>query len=88
MIILNKVSLVDVAELQRVEGIVRGLNPTARVLQTDFGRVLPSDVLCTDLFDFDTAEECAGKCKVDHGPIFGRGQNRLKINQLFAIPLL
>ena len=60
MIILNKVSLVDVAELQRVEGIVRGLNPTARVLQTDFGRVLPSDVLCTDLFDFDTAEECAG----------------------------
>ncbi|MGE4374072.1 MAG: GTP-binding protein [Xanthobacter sp.] len=55
VIVLNKVS--DVAPEQRatVRGVVKALNPDARLIETDYSRVSTRDVLGTDLFDSEKA---------------------------------
>jgi G3E family GTPase len=60
VVVLNKASSVSAESLVKTRGIIEGLNPSARIIATDFGKVCPSDVLCTNLFDWDTAEEQPG----------------------------
>ena len=60
VVVLNKRSEVPAEELAAAEGIVAGLNPGAKVFKTNFSALCPTDVLCTDLFDFDTAEDLPG----------------------------
>ena len=60
VIILNKASNVSAESLQESKQIIEGLNPLAQIITTDFSKVCPSDVLCTGLFDWDTAEEQPG----------------------------
>lgn len=43
--------------LTNLKAILVGLNPKAQLLTTDWSRVCPTDVLCTDLFSMDDAEE-------------------------------
>lgn len=56
VIIINKVSAVGAAERAQVETIVRALNPDARIVPADFGRVALSEILDTGRFDRERAE--------------------------------
>ena len=60
VIVLNKQSVVPREDLEAAQGIVAGLNPNAKVFCTDWSRVCPTEVLCTDLFNFETAEDMPG----------------------------
>jgi G3E family GTPase len=57
VIVLNKVSLVPADRLASVRAVIRGLNPDARVIETDFARVSLDEVLDTGRFDFARAHE-------------------------------
>lgn len=52
VIVINKIDLVTADELRQLEGFVKRLNPKARILQTEYGRVALDAVLNTGLFDF------------------------------------
>ena len=60
VVVINKVDLASPEELRRVEGIVRGLNPAARVVHAAFGSVPLRDVLDTKRFDMEKAQQSAG----------------------------
>ncbi len=56
VIVLNKVGTATPEQRDAALKIVAGLNPDARVIETDFGAVAPRDILGTGLFDIDKAE--------------------------------
>ncbi len=56
VIVLNKIGTATPAERQAARQIIVGLNPDARLVETDFGQVDLSDVLGTGRFDIDRAE--------------------------------
>lgn len=66
MILLNKADLVAEADLATLEGVVRGLNPAARVVRTVSSDVGLAEVLGTGEFDLDEASQAAGWVQVDH----------------------
>lgn len=55
VIVLNKVSAATPEALGAARRIIAALNPSARVVETDFGRVPLERVLGTGLFDFEKA---------------------------------
>lgn len=57
VIILNKTSDAGPARIDAARKIIRSLNADARIIETDYSRVSPGEVLNTELFDFDTAYE-------------------------------
>ncbi|MFD1509080.1 GTP-binding protein [Lacimonas salitolerans] len=57
VIVLNKAGTAGPDRLDAARKIVRALNPDARLIETDFARVDPHDVLGTGLFDFDRAHD-------------------------------
>nr|WP_319247021.1 GTP-binding protein [uncultured Celeribacter sp.] len=57
VIVLNKVSDTQPAELAAARTILRALNADAKIIETDFARVDSAEVLNTGLFDFDRAHE-------------------------------
>jgi G3E family GTPase len=56
VVILNKVSAASPDERDAARKIIAGLNPEARLIETDFGTVASKDILGTGLFDFAKAE--------------------------------
>ncbi|WP_025722952.1 GTP-binding protein [Paenibacillus polymyxa] len=60
VLILNKCDLVQPGELDKLEGVLRRLQPEARIIRTSKGKVAPSDILNTGLFNFDKASQSAG----------------------------
>jgi len=60
VIVLNKIDLISVDELERLKAIMRKLNPRARVEVVEFGTVALDRVLNTGLFDFDEASKAPG----------------------------
>ncbi|WP_372072502.1 zinc metallochaperone GTPase ZigA [Tistrella mobilis] len=60
VIVLNKTDLVTPEDLGRLTGILRSLNPRARIETAAFGRVPLDRVLATGLFDFTAAAEAPG----------------------------
>ncbi|MFT4185390.1 MAG: zinc metallochaperone GTPase ZigA [Rhizobium sp.] len=56
VVILNKVSAASADERDAARKIIVGLNPNARLIETDFGAVEPAEVLGTGRFDIDRAE--------------------------------
>jgi len=60
VLLLNKCDLVGAEELDRLEGVLRKLQPRARIIRTTKGQVDPNDILNTGLFDFDEASRSAG----------------------------
>lgn len=63
VIVINKADLVSHAELERLQHILRSLNPRARQVISEFGRVALEQVLDTGLFDFAQAEQAPGWLK-------------------------
>ena len=60
VIVLNKVDLVDTAELSRVEAALRVFNPGARLIHSERGRVPLGAVVGTGLFDMAAAQARPG----------------------------
>ncbi len=56
-VVLNKMSDVGGDMRSAVRAVVKALNPDAKVVETDFGRVPLAEVLDTGRFDFDKAHE-------------------------------
>ncbi len=53
IILLNKASEVEPSELERIRQIIRALQPTAEIIECDYGDVDFDKLLNTHLFDFD-----------------------------------
>ena len=60
VILLNKTDLVSETTCATVTAVLRRLNPSAKILPTDYGRVDLSEVLDTRLFDLDLAAQLPG----------------------------
>lgn len=60
VIVLNKVDLISADERERLMGILRSLNPRARIEIAEFGKVPLNRVLATGLFDFEQASQAPG----------------------------
>ncbi len=63
VIILNKTDLVNPQQLRLLEGILMKLNPDARIIKTQMGKIEPKDILDTNLFDYEQASQSAGWIK-------------------------
>lgn len=57
VVILNKVSAATPQQVDAARKIIRSLNGDARILETDYSEVAPSEILNTGLFDFEKAHE-------------------------------
>jgi G3E family GTPase len=55
VLILNKTDLVEADDLNRVEALLHRMNPRARLVRTEYGRIPLIEVLNTGRFDFDQA---------------------------------
>jgi len=53
IVLLNKASEVSPEELGKLRGIVRGINPGAKVLSCDYGDIDLDEIIYTGMFDFD-----------------------------------
>ena len=60
MIILNKVSEVSPQELGRIKQIIRALQPTAPIFETDYANIDIDNIINTYLFDFEDVVDSAG----------------------------
>ncbi|MBB3590440.1 G3E family GTPase [Rhizobium sp. BK529] len=56
IVVLNKVSTASEDQHAAARRIITGLNPDARIIETDFGMVALKDVLGTNSFDIERAE--------------------------------
>jgi G3E family GTPase len=63
VIILNKTDLINKQEQGQLEGILKVLNPRAKIIRSEFGKVALEEVLGTSLFNFDDASQAAGWMK-------------------------
>lgn len=63
IILINKIDLVRVAELERLKGILHHLNPEARLIECREGAIDPAQILATGSFDMDRASQSAGWLK-------------------------
>ncbi|ASK28918.1 GTP-binding protein [Chryseobacterium sp. T16E-39] len=60
VIILNKTDLVNGETINFLKATIRKLNPGAKLITSEFGKVAPREILNTKLFDFDEAQQSAG----------------------------
>jgi G3E family GTPase len=60
VLILNKCDRVGEKELGELGNVLRSLQPRANLIRSEYGRINPSDILNTGLFDFDEASQSAG----------------------------
>lgn len=71
VMVLNKTDLLAEAELERLEAILRKLNPRADIVRSAFGQVPLGRVLDTGRFDFEAAAQAPGWLKElrgEHAP--------------------
>ena len=67
VILLNKTDLVSAKQVKVLEAVITKLNPEAKIIHTEFGKVDPAKILNTGLFDFDKASQSAGWIKELNG---------------------
>ncbi|MCJ8010976.1 GTP-binding protein [Paenibacillus sp. KQZ6P-2] len=60
VLLLNKCDLVEGEELEQLEGLLRKLQPSAKIIRIVNGQVSPSMIMNTGLFDFEKASMSAG----------------------------
>lgn len=60
VIILNKTDLVSEQHLGVLKAAIEKLNPSAKIIESSFSKVKPSEILNTGLFNFEEAEQSAG----------------------------
>lgn len=63
VLILNKTDLVKEEDLQKLEQVIRKLQPEAKIIRTQHTNIDPKEILNTNLFDFIKASESAGWLK-------------------------
>lgn len=71
VIVVNKLDLVDAADADRLRAALARLNPAAHIVPAEHGRVAPSAILGTGLFDLDRAQQAPGwvrELNGDHTP--------------------
>ncbi len=56
-VVLNKVDCLDEEDLKQVRAVIRTLQPSAKLIETNYAKVDIEDVMATGVFDFD--EACA-----------------------------
>ena len=69
IILLNKASEVTPEELVRVKSIIRALQPTAEIIECDYGDVDFDKILNTKMFDFDKVATSATWIKEVEGAV-------------------
>lgn len=67
VILLNKADRMDEEQIQGLSGILKKLNPEAKVIRTIRGKVDLREILNTGRFDFDRASSAAGWMKTLRG---------------------
>ena len=60
VIILNKTDLLSPTQVGELKAILHKLNPKAKLIDSQFGKIDPVQILNTGLFDFDEASQSAG----------------------------
>ena len=60
VIVLNKTDLVSKYSLSMLRTIIKKLNPSAKVIESEFSKVDPKSIINTGLFDYEEAEQSAG----------------------------
>jgi len=60
VIVLNKTDLVEKETMGLLKAAIHKLNPSAKIITSEFGKVAPMEILNTKLFDFDEAQNSAG----------------------------
>ncbi|SJN48074.1 GTP-binding protein [Sphingobacterium sp. JB170] len=71
VILLNKADLVSQETLGILEAAIHKLNPGARIIRTQFGKVDPQTIMGTNSFDFEDASASAGwirELETEHTP--------------------
>lgn len=63
VIILNKIDLITMEDVEELKAVLQKLNPAAKVVTTTQGKVNLADVLNTNTFDFEAASQGAGWIK-------------------------
>ncbi|MEK4147608.1 GTP-binding protein [Robertmurraya sp. FSL W8-0741] len=63
VLIINKTDLVSKEELEKLEGVLRTLQPDAKMIHSIKGQVDPREILNTRRFDFNKASASAGWIK-------------------------
>lgn len=63
VLILNKCDMLDNDQLDLLEGFLKKLQPEAKFIRTMNGKIMPSAILNTGLFNFDRASMSAGWLK-------------------------
>jgi G3E family GTPase len=60
VIILNKTDLVDAKTIGLLKASIQKLNPSAKIISSNFSKVEPKEILNTKLFDIEEAQSSAG----------------------------
>lgn len=60
LIILNKVNDIDKESLNKIRTIIKSLQPNAKIIETNYSNVEISEILDTNLFDFEKSSMSAG----------------------------
>lgn len=63
VLIVNKIDRMEPESVDQLRAILKSLNPEARILTAERGRVDPRQILATGLFDEEKASEAAGWIK-------------------------
>lgn len=63
VLILNKCDLLDPEEREELKRVLKKLQPRAKFLETEHGRLNPNEILNTGLFNFEDASESTGWMK-------------------------
>ncbi len=60
VIVLNKADLIAPHHLGELKAVLQKLNPSAKIIPAEFGRVPLNEVIGTGLFNYDEASQSAG----------------------------
>lgn len=60
VIVLNKTDIANKESLGILKSAIKKLNPSAKIIESSYGKISPTEILNTGLFDFDEAEQSAG----------------------------
>ena len=63
VIVLNKVDEVSKEELEEVKKVIKALQPTAKIIETNYAKVDVKEIMDTNNFDFESISSSAGWIK-------------------------
>ncbi|ANY65460.1 cobalamin biosynthesis protein CobW [Paenibacillus sp. BIHB 4019] len=69
VLLLNKCDLVSEEDLDELEGVLRTLQPRAKLIRTEQGKVDPAEILNTGRFNFEEASVSAGWMRELNAPV-------------------